>query len=101
MIIITSGFFITMLIQGVFTSTLSSIIDHHHGQHITLFGMVVSITFLSGLIQAVRWSWEPYLGKRIGAWSDGAKGRLPLYIRSLLFTALTFGLISSKMPPLV
>lgn len=97
-IIIISGFFITMLYQGVFTSTLSSVIERSHGQNVSIFGIVLSVTFLSGIIQSARWGWEPFLGKRFGHWSDGPKGRIPIFVISLLFAGLTFGMISSNLP---
>jgi MFS family permease len=100
-IIISSGFLITMLIQGVLTSTISSILEYFHGENITLFGIMVSVTFFSGLLQAIRWLWEPYLGSRFGHWSDGPSGRLPLYIFSLMGASVTFGMISSDAPLLV
>jgi len=96
--IILSAFLIAMLFQGALTSTLSSVIEHHQGQTITIFGLIVSVTLLSGLLQAARWAWEPFLGRRFGYWSDGPKGRIPIYAASLLLTGLTFGLISSKLP---
>ncbi|WP_191562522.1 MFS transporter [Metabacillus idriensis] len=98
LLIIISGFFITLLFQGVLTSTLSSLIEQNYGQQIGLFGVIVSVTFLSGLIQSVRWMWEPFLGRKIGIWSDGPNGRIPIFIISLVFTAVSFGIISSYLP---
>ncbi|PLR67563.1 MFS transporter [Bacillus sp. UMB0893] len=98
LLIIISGFFITLLFQGVLTSTLSSLIEQNYGQQIGLFGLIVSVTFLSGLIQSVRWMWEPFLGRKIGIWSDGPNGRIPIFIISLVFTAVSFGIISSYLP---
>lgn len=96
-LVVGSGFFITLLFQGIFTSTLSAMIVHYYGQNITLFGVIISVTFLSGVIQAIRWMWEPYLGSKFGDWSDGERGRLPLYISSLVFGGVTFGIISSHV----
>ncbi|GLB61438.1 MFS transporter [Cytobacillus sp. NCCP-133] len=98
MALIATGFLITMLYQGVFTSTLSPVIERLHGQSIYIFGAVISVTLLSGLIQAARWVWEPFLGRLFGQWSDGSKGRLPLFAGSLLSAGLAFGLISSSLP---
>lgn len=98
LLIIISGFFITLLFQGVLTSTLSSLIEQTYGQQIGLFGLIVSVTFLSGLIQSARWMWEPFLGRKIGIWSDGPSGRIPIFIFSLVFTAVSFGIISSELP---
>ncbi|MGD6792625.1 MFS transporter [Metabacillus indicus] len=95
--IIISGFFITLFIQGVLTATLSSLINHHFGKEVSLAGLIISVTFLSGLLQSARWMWEPFLGKKIGSLSDGKFGRLPLFVFSLFFTSLTFALISYEM----
>ena len=74
-----------MLFQCVVTSTLTSILTNFHGEEISLIGMVVNATFLSGLIQSICWAWQPYLVTKFGSWSDGRQGRLPLFIGSLLF----------------
>jgi MFS family permease len=98
LLIIISGFFITLLIQGVLTSTLTSLIDHHYGQQISFLGFIVSVTFLSGMIQSARWMWEPFLGRKIGFLSDGPNGRIPLFILSCILTAVLFGMISYSLP---
>lgn len=96
--IIFTGFCITMLIQGIFISTLSSVIEHNYGENVTLFGTVMSVTFLSGILLSVRWIWEPFLGARFGIWSDGARGRVPLLVGSLIFGGLAFASISYEVP---
>lgn len=98
LLVILSGFLITMLFQGVFTSTLSSVIEYHYGEEIRLLGIIVTVTALSGMIQAARWAWEPFLARKIGKWSDGVNGRVPLYICSLLFGSVTFGLMAYQSP---
>ncbi|MBY0213858.1 MFS transporter [Priestia aryabhattai] len=100
-IIISTGFLITMLIQGVLTSTVSAILQHSYGEKITLFGLIISVTFFSGLLQAVRWAWEPFLGSLFGHWSDGPSGRIPLYIFSLIISSFAFGMIASDIPLLI
>ncbi|WP_051865791.1 MFS transporter [Metabacillus indicus] len=98
LLIIVSGFFITLLIQGVLTATLSSLINHHFGKEISLAGLIISVTFLSGLLQSARWMWEPLLAKKIGRWSDQKSVRNPLFIGSLFFSSLSFSLISYNLP---
>lgn len=97
-IIVVSGLLITMLIQGVFTSTLSAVIERNYGHPINLFGFIISVTLLSGMIQAARYVWEPFFGRKVGLWSDGRHGRIPIYSIALLFAGLTFGFISSNLP---
>ncbi|MET3697491.1 predicted MFS family arabinose efflux permease [Bacillus oleivorans] len=95
--IITTGFFITLLYQGVFTSTISLVVEHVHGKSISIFGSVLSATLLTGIILSARWVWEPSLGKLFGRWSDGPGGRHTIFIHSLIFAGITFGLISSNL----
>ncbi|MDF2036206.1 MFS transporter [Cytobacillus oceanisediminis] len=96
--IIVSGFLIAMLYQGIVTSTLSSLIEHFYGERISIWNVVVSVTLLSGIIQAVRWTWEPFLGRTVGHWSDGARGRLPIFIVSLISAGFIFGMVSIRLP---
>lgn len=96
--IIFTGFCVTLLIQGIFISTLSSVIEHNYGEIVTLFGTMMSVTFLSGIILSARWVWEPYLGARFGIWSDGDKGRLPILVVSLIFGGVAFSSISFELP---
>lgn len=98
LMIIFTGFCITMLFQGIFTSTLSPVIENHYGEIIYLFGTAVSVTFFSGVLQSARWVWEPFLGVRFGHWSDGAKGRMPILILTLTITSLIFWTISMDLP---
>jgi len=99
--IVFTGFSITLLFQGIFMSTLSSVVEQNHGESVTLFGTVFSATFLTGIILSLQWIWGPFLGVRFGAWSDGVKGRVPVLIMSLIFASLTFGIISNELPILI
>jgi len=96
--VIVSGFCTAMLIQGVLAATLSALIERFYGNRLDLFGLLLSATALSGILQALRWSWEPWLGRRFGAWSDGPRGRSRLYGGTLLVAALSFGLMASGLP---
>lgn len=98
LLVLTSGFFVTMLFQGILASTLSATIQFHYGSDIHLLGLIITVTALSGIIQAARWAWEPFLASRIGYWSDRMKNRITLYIFSLLFCAIMFGLMASNIP---
>jgi len=92
-LIYASGFFITFLIQGVLTSTLSSVIDYHYGEIVKVFHFILSAALLSGIIQSCRWVWEPFLARRIGIWSDGKIGRIPLFVFFLAATGMLYGMV--------
>lgn len=94
LLICISGFFVTMLIQGVLTATLSSVIAYNQGEFVLIFQFVLSAALLSGLIQSLRWVWEPFLARKIGIWSDGRMDRIPLFVTFLIFTGILYGMIS-------
>ncbi|WP_339182707.1 MFS transporter [Oceanobacillus sp. FSL W7-1293] len=59
LVIITGGTmgYITM---GIFNSTLSPLIEQSYHPHWSVFGMVIGAATLAGIIQAVRWAWDPF-----------------------------------------
>src|SRR5690606_40712148 len=59
---------------------------------VELLGVLLSATGLSGLLSSARWAWEPWLASRMGRWSDGPHGRLPMLVGFLLLGA------SSSLP---
>lgn len=96
--ILVNGFCVALLIQGVLAATLSALIAHFYGSEFDVFGLLLGATALSGILQALRWSWEPWLGKRVGAWSDRPAGRSRLYGWALMGAAASFGLMASGLP---
>ncbi|WP_373895283.1 hypothetical protein [Virgibacillus sp. CBA3643] len=70
-LIMSSGFFITFIIQGVLMATLSSLIIYHYGEDVEILNVVIAASALSGVLQALRWMWEPFLATKVGLWSDG------------------------------
>lgn len=96
--IIISGFFITLLIQGIFISTFSQLVQSQYGATFSLFGWIISASLFSGGLQALRWGWEPFLGSLVGSWSDGRYGRMPLYIGSLVGMGAVFSIVAHSFP---
>ncbi len=96
--IVFNGFSIALLVQGVLAATLSALIAHLYGPQVELLGVLLGVTALSGLLQAARWSWETWLGGRIGALSDGPRGRLPLLVAAQAAMALGFGSLALSLP---
>lgn len=91
------GGLVTLMFQGVVTSTLSWLVQRF-GSEVTLWGVVLAATGWSGLIQSLRWIWEPFLATRIGRWSDGPRGRLPWIRASLLAAATGLALLPLAHP---
>lgn len=99
-LVMSSGFVVTMIIQGVFAATLSTLIVYHYGEEVDFLTVTIAASALSGILQALRWAWEPFLAKLIGEWSDGRKGRLPYLIGSLLIGGLSFPLLGFGFHPM-
>jgi MFS family permease len=99
--VIAIGLFVPLLFQGILMATLSPLIGHLFAEPIHVAGLLLSVTALSGIIQAARWIWEPFLARRLGALSDGPQGRLPLLIFSLIFAAVVCAVLPLSMPLLV
>nr|WP_280922160.1 MFS transporter [Ammoniphilus resinae] len=97
---VVSGLLIAMLFQGILTSTLSYVIEYHHFE-LAMLGFVVAGSALSGLLQAFRWTWEPFLATNIGKWSDGEKGRKPYLVIFLFIAGITYSLIPLEVPLLI
>jgi MFS family permease len=85
-----SGFCISLLFQGVLTSTLSFIIQYRFTEEVRIWGFFVAAATISGVLQAIRWAWEPFLAVRFGRWSDGKRGRMPWYLSFVLIASAGF-----------
>lgn len=94
---IATGLTLSML-QAILTATLSLVIDSNFSGTQTLFGFALAGTALAGVLQAVRWTSEPLLASWFGRLSDGSKGRLPLFVASLLASAAGFALMPWPLP---
>ncbi|MGX9292393.1 MFS transporter [Bacillus sp. A015] len=89
--VLLTGMLVALVIQGLFASTLSHVIEAKIGQdEFALFGYVIGASALSGGIQAIRWGWEPFVAPRTGRWFD----RLVLKERMLCWMFLSFGGLS-------
>jgi len=85
-----------MLYQGAFTSTLSHLINVRQSQS-NIFNIIIGSASLAGILQALRWSWEPWLAPWFGKKSDHW-GRRPLLATSLLVASILFASISLGTP---
>ncbi len=93
-----TGLFVAMVYQGVFMATLSYLIQVHNSSQISLFGVMVGAASLAGILQALRWGWEPWLAPWFGKLSDGKYGRKTILIATLVLAAISFSLIPLPLP---
>ena len=59
--VMATGLVVALIYQGLYASTLSELIRIHFGSSVTLLGGVaVGAATLGGVLQAIRWGWEPW-----------------------------------------
>ena len=93
-----TGLAIALVYQGVFNSTLSHLIKTHEAETVAVAGIALGAASLAGILQAIRWSWEPWLAPFFGRLSDGKRGRRPFLCATIAVAALLFSLIPVEMP---
>lgn len=90
--------FVTLVIEGFFMSTLSALLEHHFGAGATLFGVFIGCATLAGVMQSLRWSWDPALSPLVGRISDGPLGRTRMFAAGCFCAALLFALTTLHLP---
>ena len=95
---LATGAIVAMIYQGIFTSTLSYLLQIHNSSYIDILSFSVGAASLAGILQAIRWSWEPWLAPWIGHLSDGQGGRRRLLIGALVAAAGFLSLLAAPLP---
>lgn len=90
---LATGLLLAMIYQGTFTSALSYLIQVHSASDLNFSGFALGAASLAGILQALRWAWEPWLAPRFGRLSDGRLGRNRLLSITLGLAALLFALL--------
>lgn len=88
-----TGMIIAMAYQGVVASSLSHLIRSNWGTSITFGVDLVGAASLAGALQALRWSWEPWLAPWFGRISDGQASRGTMLAFILLLAALLLAIL--------
>ena len=96
--IFATGFLVTLVFQGIYAASLSRMVALHVGDVALAGGLIMGCATLAGLLQAVRWGWEPWLAPWFGRLSDGPRGRAPVLRICLLTGGLSLGLVALPLP---
>ncbi len=96
--LLATSFCTALVYQGLFVSMLSYLT----AELAITIPLMAAIGFgaasISGLLQAVRWTWEPFLAPKLGRLSDGAIGRRWLLKNFCLMGAALLAVISFSLP---
>jgi MFS family permease len=92
MVLIT-GTAMGLVIFGLFASTVSSLIERSYVNEWTVAQITIGAATIAGIIQAIRWGWEPFLAPLIGKMIDSSKSVLnilliPLFGGGIIFIIL-------------
>ena len=90
MFILANGLFSAFLVFGIFSSTLSKLLEFHMDDTVMILGFALGATALAGIIQALRMGLDPFIAPIIGKLSDEKFGRVPILMFALLLGALCF-----------
>ncbi len=89
---------VTLIIEGFFMSTLSALIAHHWGDAVTVAGITLGCATVAGIIQSLRWGWDPLLSPLVGRISDGKLGRVTMFAGGCWTAALLLVLTTAALP---
>ena len=95
--LVATAFFSAFVYQGMFTSMLSYLAGYNNIKIEFLAALGFGAASISGLLQAIRWLWEPYLAPKIGRMSDGKWGRRHMLSGFCALAAVTFFFVSYNM----
>lgn len=89
---------IAFVYQGMFMSTISYLVGLHESADVDLGFAVIGAASLAGIIQAIRWTWEPWLAPFFGRRADGSWGRRKSTLISTAAGAVLFFLVTLPLP---
>lgn len=90
-----TGTLVAFVVYGIFTSTLSKLVEYQFNENVLIFSYSIGVVAVSGVLQSARMGMDPFLAPLIGKWSDQKFGRIPM----LLF-ALSIGVLCLVLLPL-
>ncbi len=96
--VLVTCLFVTLIIEGFFMSTLSALLAHHWGEAVTVFGLTLGCTTVAGIVQSMRWGWDPMLSPLVGRLSDGHLGRVTMFAGGCWTAAALFALTTLSLP---
>lgn len=99
--LMATGMVVTMIYQGILATILSPLVSLHAETIALGAGIVLGASSLGGLLQAVRWGWEPWGAPWIGEISDKIGSRGKMLAISCGISAILFAMTTLDVPMLV
>lgn len=89
---------ISLIYQGMLTSTISRLVSIHVGAELQLGTWVLGAGLIAGIVQGLRWGWEPWVAPWIGRKSDQTKNPQLLFAFILIAAACLFVALLAALP---
>ena len=96
--VLLNSFSTAFVYQGIFISMLSYLAGYNNIRLDFLAVYGFGAASIVGILQAMRWAWEPWLAPKIGRMSDGKWGRASLLRAFCACAAALFLVVSFAMP---
>ncbi|WP_042224419.1 MFS transporter [Oceanobacillus manasiensis] len=92
-IVLLTGTVMGFIVFGLFSSTLSTLIEGMYDNEWGFAQFTIGAATLAGIIQAIRWGWDPFIAPVIGRILDKRKSPasilfIPLFIGGIIFYVL-------------
>lgn len=92
-IVLATSLVMGFIVFGLFASTLSPLIERSYLNEWTVAQLTIGVATLAGIMQAIRWSWDPFVAPLIGKWLDGSTSKAQLLLIPLFSGSLLMGLL--------
>ncbi|MCM3111785.1 MFS transporter [Lederbergia lenta] len=96
--VLLSGLLVAFVVYGIFTSTLSKVIEHQIGDSLVFLTYTVGAVAIAGVLQSFRMGLDPFLAPLIGKLSDQKFGRVPILIFALSLGTICLFIIPINTP---
>jgi len=93
-----TGLAMALVFQGMFNATLSRLIQVHESTFVTIGAMTIGAASLTGILQAIRASWQPWLAPFIGRGFDRAARPHRVVAAVLVAAACLLAMVPLQMP---
>ncbi|WP_156825963.1 MFS transporter [Paenibacillus terrigena] len=95
---LVTGLATALVFQGMFNATLSRLIQVHESTFVTIGVFTIGAASLTGILQAIRSSWQPWLAPLIGRGFDRAARPHRVVAAVLLASACLLAMLPMPMP---
>lgn len=97
--VLTVGTAVAFVYQGMLISTMSYLVKVRLPDGLALGALLIGAASLGGVLQAVRWTWEPWLAPFFGWMADHPRfGRKKIFVGAAVIGAALFALLPSGLP---